>query len=116
MELSDVLMVADDGDVRVGQPLVAGARVIAEVIEHGRDAKVVVFKYKAKTRYRRKKGHRQSYTRLAIRHILTGEEPVGEAAKPARQRRQPKASAEAAAKAKAPKTKATGTKRDKSGE
>jgi len=74
VEITDVLLVANDSGVRVGTPLVEGARVIAQVVEQGRADKVVVFKYKAKTRYRRKRGHRQPYTRLAIQHILVGEE------------------------------------------
>lgn len=73
VEITDILLVAHDGEVRLGQPLIPGARVIAEVVEQGRADKVIVFKYKAKTRYRRKLGHRQPYTRLAIRHILTEE-------------------------------------------
>ena len=94
VELSDVLLVADGNDVTVGQPQVAGARVVAEVMEHGRGPKLIVFKYKNKTRYRRKTGHRQAYTRLAIRQILMGAEPAVAAAperapaKP-RQRRAP---------------------------
>ena len=94
IELSDVLLVADGDDVTVGEPQVAGARVLAEVIEHGRGPKLIVFKYKPKTRYRKKTGHRQAYTRLAIRQILTGVEPLVAAApakapaKP-RQRRAP---------------------------
>jgi len=80
VELSDVLLVADGNDVTVGQPQVAGARVVAEVMEHGRGPKLIVFKYKNKTRYRKKTGHRQAYTRLAIRQILTGAEPVAAAA------------------------------------
>ena len=76
VELSDVLLVADGNDVTVGQPQVAGARVVAEVMEHGRGPKLIVFKYKNKTRYRKKTGHRQAYTRLAIRQILIGAEPV----------------------------------------
>ena len=91
VELTDVLLVGGNGDVRVGTPVVDGARVVAEVVEHGRGPKVVVFKYKAKTRYRRKQGHRRGYTRLAIKRILTGREeaagmaPVAEAeAKPKR--------------------------------
>ena len=75
VELNDVLLVADEGDTVIGQPSVAGASVVAEVVEHGRDAKILVFKYKSKTRYRRKMGHRQSYTRLAVKRILTGSEP-----------------------------------------
>ena len=90
LELSDVLLVADGDDVTVGQPRVTGARVVAEVMEHGRGPKLIVFKYKNKTRYRKKTGHRQAYTRLAIRQILMGAEPVPAAApaKP-RQRRAP---------------------------
>jgi large subunit ribosomal protein L21 len=91
LELSDVLLVADGEDVTVGQPRVTGARVVAEVMEHGRGPKLIVFKYKNKTRYRKKTGHRQAYTRLAIRQILIGAEPVAAAAAPAkpRQRRAP---------------------------
>jgi len=80
VELSDVLLVADGDDVTVGQPRVTGARVVAEVMEHGRGPKLIVFKYKNKTRYRKKTGHRQAYTRLAIRQILMGAEPVAAAA------------------------------------
>jgi large subunit ribosomal protein L21 len=106
VELLDVLLVTDGEEVTVGQPTVAGARVIAEVVEHGRDKKIVVFKYKAKTRYRKKIGHRQAYTRLAIRQILTGREPeavaVAEAPAKPRQRRAPaKRVPKAAAKVKA---------------
>jgi large subunit ribosomal protein L21 len=90
VELSDVLLVADGDDVTVGQPLVDGARVVAEVVEHGRGPKIIVFKYKNKTRYRRRTGHRQSYTRLAIRQILVGAEPAAVAAPTkARRRRAP---------------------------
>jgi large subunit ribosomal protein L21 len=63
-------MIGGNGDMRIGNPLVEGARVIAEVLERGRDRKVLVFKYKNKTRYRRRHGHRQGFTRLAIRQIL----------------------------------------------
>ena len=51
-----------DGDVQLGTPFVEGARVVAEVLDHGRDKKILVFKYKNKTRYRRRHGHRQDYT------------------------------------------------------
>ena len=69
VELGDVLMVSKDGEVKVGNPTVSGARVTAEIAEHGRGKKIVVFKYKAKTRYRRKQGHRQSYTALTVKDI-----------------------------------------------
>ena len=71
VEFEDVLLVADDDRVSVGQPTVEGARVVAEVTAQTKDKKVIVFKYKPKTRYRRKNGHRQPVTQLAIRQILT---------------------------------------------
>ncbi len=87
VEFSDVLLVDDAGEVQLGTPFVEGARVVAEVIEQGRDAKILVFKYKNKTRYRRRKGHRQAYTRVAVRQILTGGQQAAEAEKPARRLR-----------------------------
>jgi len=66
IELDRVLMVAEEGRVRVGRPILDNATVSATVVEHGRKRKVIVFKYRAKQRYRRKAGHRQWYTRLRI--------------------------------------------------
>ena len=75
LELTDVLAVSRDGQMMIGDPLVPNASVIAQVQAHGRDDKIIVFKYKRKVRYRRKKGHRQPFTRLAITGIyLEGEE------------------------------------------
>lgn len=91
IELAEVLLVAEDGQVTVGTPTVPGVKVVAEVVSHGRGPKVTVFKYKAKTRYRRKTGHRQAFTRLAIQRIQIGEE---KAEKPARRRRPRKAEVE----------------------
>ncbi len=67
--IDEVLMVGDSDDVKIGTPLVADARVIAEVVGEVRGEKIVVFKYKPKKRYRRRTGHRQDYTRLAIKAI-----------------------------------------------
>jgi large subunit ribosomal protein L21 len=64
-----VLMVGGDGSARVGTPLVAGASVQAQVEQQYRGPKIVVFKYKPKKRYRRRTGHRQSLTRVAITAI-----------------------------------------------
>ena len=64
-----VLMVGGDGSARVGRPLVAGATVQAQVEQQYRGLKIVVFKYKPKKRYRRRTGHRQSLTRVAITAI-----------------------------------------------
>ncbi len=70
IELDKVLLVADDEKVTVGNPVVQGAMIKAAVVEHGRGKKILVFKMKPKKRYRRHMGHRQSYTRLAIREIV----------------------------------------------
>ena len=66
VSIDDVLMVSRDGDVKVGTPVVDGARVRAQVTSRGRGRKITVFKYKSKVRYRRTKGHRQHYTDLRI--------------------------------------------------
>jgi large subunit ribosomal protein L21 len=66
---TDVLLVADEGDVKVGTPTVAGAQVAATALEEFKAPKVVAFRYKAKERQRKKRGHRQIYTRLKIEQI-----------------------------------------------
>ena len=71
-QFDDVLAVSRDGEVRFGAPCVPGARVTAQVQSHYKDRKIIVYKYKAKTRYRRKRGHRQNYTRVLIQDIETG--------------------------------------------
>ena len=77
VEFTDVLAVSRDGEVIFGSPLVPEASVHASVRAQVKDDKVIVFKYKRKTRYRRKKGHRQAYTRLAITAIMLGGEGIG---------------------------------------
>ena len=62
----DVLMTVDGDKVVNGNPFVKNAEVVAEVVEHGRADKVLVFKYKAKKNERKKQGHRQPYTALKI--------------------------------------------------
>lgn len=79
VELTDVLFLSEGGTATVGTPTVADARVVAEVVEHGRDKKILVFKYKNKTRYRRRYGHRQDYTRLAIKQMGIGTLEVAKA-------------------------------------
>lgn len=61
-----VLLTADGDTVEVGAPYVKGAVVEAKVLEQGRADKVIVFKYHSKTRYRKRKGHRQMFTELEI--------------------------------------------------
>ena len=75
VELTDVLMVSRDGQVTLGAPAVPRARVVTEISDSGKGKKIVVFKYKSKVRYRRKKGHRQIYTDLTVTDILVDEDP-----------------------------------------
>ena len=69
VELSDVLLVADGEDVKIGQPVVDGAKVVAKIAEQGKDKKVIVFKKKRRKGYKVKRGHRQPYTALTIEEI-----------------------------------------------
>ena len=64
-----VVTVVKDGDVKVGTPLVDGAKVTGTVLEHGKAKKILVFKYKAKSNYRRRQGHRQPFTKVRIEKI-----------------------------------------------
>jgi len=71
VELDRVLMVGGEGaELRIGTPTVDGARVVATVTEHHKGDKVIIFKMKAKKRYRRKTGHRQPLTRVQIKEII----------------------------------------------
>jgi large subunit ribosomal protein L21 len=64
--LDQVLMVADGEALKLGAPLVAGARVKAKVLKHGRGEKVRIFKLNRRKHYRRSQGHRQNYTEIEI--------------------------------------------------
>ncbi|ADW17254.1 LSU ribosomal protein L21P [Desulfobulbus propionicus DSM 2032] len=69
VELAEVLLVVDGETVKIGQPMVDGAKVVAKIVEQGRHKKVIVFKKKRRQGYQVKKGHRQMYTALAIETI-----------------------------------------------
>ena len=69
LTFDDVLLASSGDEVKVGAPLVDGARIEAEVLRHGRDKKVIVFKMKRRKNYRRKYGHRQPFTELRIKSI-----------------------------------------------
>ncbi len=77
-----VLLVVDNGDVHIGQPVVEGALVEGTIVAQTRGPKIIVFKYKPKKRYRRKRGHRQFYTEVVIDRIALKEEqaPAAETA------------------------------------
>jgi large subunit ribosomal protein L21 len=100
VELGEVLLMGEGDDVTIGAPTIAGARVMGTIRSQARTQKIVVFRYKAKTRSRKKTGHRQAYTELRIDDILAaGAEP------------KPKAAATAATDDEAPKTRARGRRK-----
>lgn len=69
IKLEKVLMLANGTEVTLGKPFISGASVEAKVLKQARAKKVIVFKYKAKSKYRRKQGHRQNYTELEITKV-----------------------------------------------
>ena len=69
VELTEVLAVSNGDALKVGTPVVEGAKVVAKVVAQGKAKKITVFKYKAKKDYRKKTGHRQPYTKLVIEKI-----------------------------------------------
>ncbi len=71
--LTKVLAVEKRGELRVGKPYVSGAVVKAEVLEQGKDKKIIVFKYRPKKRIRKKTGHRQCYTKIRVKEIVTSD-------------------------------------------
>lgn len=64
-----VLAAGEGAEIKVGTPVIAGATVNAKVVENGKAPKVITFKYKAKKDYRKKKGHRQPFTKVVIESI-----------------------------------------------
>lgn len=69
ISFGEVLLYSDGEEVKIGTPLVAGAGVHAVVLQQGREKKKIVFKYHSKSRYRKKKGHRQPFTEVEIKKI-----------------------------------------------
>ncbi|MFA6930700.1 MAG: 50S ribosomal protein L21 [Lentisphaeria bacterium] len=72
IDLNEVLFFSNDGKATIGDPVIAGACVKAEVVEHFRGPKLIVFKMKRRKRSRVKKGHRQEMTRLKVTDIVLG--------------------------------------------
>jgi large subunit ribosomal protein L21 len=72
IDLTNVLLLCDGDTYKIGQPLVEGVTVKATVVDQYRGKKILVWKYKPKIRYRRRRGHRQDYTRLRIDEIIAG--------------------------------------------
>lgn len=69
----EILLAEDDGEVHVGRPTLEGGAIAAEVVEHGKGEKVIVFKRKKRKNYRRKQGHRQPYTEIRVVNIDLGD-------------------------------------------
>lgn len=87
VELDRVLLIANDDKVTVGTPTIDGAKVLAISQGEDRGKKIIVLKYKPKTRYRKKTGHRQDYTRLVIDRIIESGDEQEEPAKKTRRRK-----------------------------
>jgi large subunit ribosomal protein L21 len=71
--LDKVLVVGEGGDVQIGQPYVEQARVVCDVLNHGREKKIIVFKKKRRKDYRKKQGHRQDFTTLRVKAIAVAQ-------------------------------------------
>ncbi len=74
IDINDILLVKDNDDTMIGTPFVAGAKIEAEVVDHGKSDKVLVHKYKRRTKYRRTQGHRQPYSEIKINKIVIPKE------------------------------------------
>lgn len=70
LTFNEVLLGSDGSTVKAGTPLVSGAKVMAEVVKHGKDKKIVVFKFKRRKNYARKQGHRQGFTEVRIDKVV----------------------------------------------
>ncbi|MGX9365774.1 50S ribosomal protein L21 [Desulfoplanes sp. PS50] len=69
LSLDKVLMAGEGEDCKIGSPYVEGAKVTCEVVDHGRDKKIIIFKKKRRKDYRKKQGHRQDFTTLKVTAI-----------------------------------------------
>lgn len=68
----EVLLTSIDGAIQVGTPFVSGVTVVAKVVQHGKEKKILVFKKKRRKNYRRRQGHRQHFVAVQIKNIQTG--------------------------------------------
>lgn len=86
-----VLLVGEEADTHIGRPVVAGAQVDATILSHGREKKIIVFKFKRRKGYQKKRGHRQDFTLLRINDIKLGQ--PAKTAKAVAKKAQPKQAA-----------------------
>ena len=74
VDFDNVLMISNGGDVHLGAPTVANAKVVATVMSHGRDRKVKILKFKRRKHHMKRMGHRQDHTMIKVKSIVVGEE------------------------------------------
>ena len=110
VNLDKVLLLVDDNGPRVGTPLVKGVSVDTTVVSHFKGPKIVIFKYRAKERYRKKTGHRQQYTRLMVDSIAYSDKPKVSKKETAPVAAEPKTKKPATLKAKPKTTQVKGSK------
>lgn len=70
VEIKDVLLIKKENETKVGNPLILNAKIVGEIVETVKGKKVIVFKFKRRKNYRKKRGHRQYYTTLKINQIV----------------------------------------------
>ncbi len=71
INFADVLLISEDKKVEIGAPKIKNAKVVGKILKQARKDKVIIFKYKAKKRYQKKAGHRQQFTEVEIKEIIT---------------------------------------------
>lgn len=69
VSFNEVLLLEKNKKIEIGTPLIKGVKVLGKIIRHGKSKKIIIFKYKAKTRYKKKVGHRQPFTEVEITKI-----------------------------------------------
>lgn len=85
VDLSDVLLISEDGKITIGKPVIKGAVVKATVVDQIKAPKILVFKYKSRQNYRVRQGHRQQYTRLMVDKIQASSKSKAEEAPAAKE-------------------------------
>lgn len=70
INFTDVLLIQKEKETIIGKPIIKDAKVVAKILEQGKGKKIIIFKYKAKKRYKKKAGHRQPFTEIEIKDIL----------------------------------------------
>ena len=70
-DIDEVMLIKGKADAVVGNPYIENAKIQAEVLSHGKDDKVLIYKYKRRTKYRRRQGHRQDYSEVKIKKIVS---------------------------------------------